>query len=60
MGSQTGGWSGIFTFRALRNDSEWSPTFALVGDMGNRRGVSTPYLQKGVQSKKYDAVIHIG
>ncbi|XP_076463658.1 acid phosphatase type 7-like isoform X2 [Babylonia areolata] len=54
------GWSDLFSFRAMRNDSNWSPRFALYGDLGNKNAQSLPRLQLEAEQGMYDAVLHIG
>ena len=60
VGTTTGGWSDMFTFKAMKSGTNWSPSFALVGDMGNVNGQSIPRLQRETQMGFYDAVIHVG
>ncbi|KAL2099372.1 hypothetical protein ACEWY4_005852 [Coilia grayii] len=54
------GWSDIFYFTALRERVDWSPRFALYGDMGNENPQSLARLQKDTQVRMYDAILHIG
>ncbi|CAG2120724.1 unnamed protein product, partial [Medioppia subpectinata] len=59
-GSDSGGWSSVYWFKAMKEGNTWSPHLALIGDLGNVNGVSLPFLQKAVAKGKYDAVLHIG
>jgi hypothetical protein len=34
-GSPKYGWSAVFFFTAMRNDQNWTPKFAVYGDLGN-------------------------
>uniref|UniRef100_A0A8C9TZE8 Purple acid phosphatase n=1 Tax=Scleropages formosus TaxID=113540 RepID=A0A8C9TZE8_SCLFO len=54
------GWSDIFYFTALNESSDWSPRFALFGDMGNENPQSLARLQKETQVGMYDVILHIG
>nr|XP_023657946.1 acid phosphatase type 7 isoform X2 [Paramormyrops kingsleyae] len=54
------GWSDIFYFTALNESLEWSPRFALFGDMGNENPQSLARLQKETQVGMYDVILHIG
>ncbi|KAL8619772.1 hypothetical protein ACOMHN_025858 [Nucella lapillus] len=54
------GWSNLFSFRVMRNGSDWSPRLALFGDMGNKNARSLPRLQKETVAGMYDAVLHVG
>lgn len=54
------GWSDLFWFKTLPSGSDWSPRFAIFGDMGNINAQSLPRLQKETQEGMYDMVIHVG
>jgi len=54
------GWSELFFFKAMTSGVNWSPKFALFGDMGNDNAQSLPYLQEETQRGTYDAILHIG
>ena len=54
------GWSGMYTFTAMRTGNKWSPTFAVYGDMGNENAKSVPSLQEEAQRGTIDAVLHVG
>jgi hypothetical protein len=60
VGSLECGWSDVFWFKTYPSDHNWSPRFALFGDMGNVNAVSLPRLQKETQSGMYDMIIHVG
>ena len=55
-----GGWSEIFSFKALKAGSDWSPSIALYGDLGNVNPKSISTLQEEAQRGDYDALLHIG
>ncbi|XP_054169250.1 acid phosphatase type 7-like isoform X2 [Oppia nitens] len=59
-GSDTGGWSSVYWFSAMKSGTNWSPKFAVIGDLGNVNGISVPYIQKAISKGQYDAVLHIG
>jgi hypothetical protein len=40
--------------------SNWSPRFAIFGDMGNDNAQSVGRLQKESQAGNFDAIIHVG
>ncbi|KAK1160479.1 acid phosphatase type 7-like [Acipenser oxyrinchus oxyrinchus] len=54
------GWSDILFFTAIKEGSEWSPKFALFGDLGNDNPQSLARLQKETQLGMYDVILHIG
>ncbi|CAG2108113.1 unnamed protein product [Medioppia subpectinata] len=54
------GWSPIFTFTALKKGNDWSPRFAIYGDLGNILAATLPRLQNEVQQGLYDAILHVG
>ena len=54
------GWSALYNFNATRNGTEWSPRFAIYGDLGVDNAQSLSKLQKEVQGGQYDAILHIG
>src|ERR1700741_4209913 len=56
----TDGWSALFSFTAMKNGSDWSPRFAVFGDLGNENPQSIPRLQEEVQRGMYDSILHIG
>ena len=60
VGSPNFGWSTVFSFTAMRADSQWSPRFAVFGDMGNANAQSLPRLQEETILDYYDAFLHVG
>ncbi|XP_055377474.1 acid phosphatase type 7-like [Condylostylus longicornis] len=54
------GWSAEFWFKTPRFDSNWSPSFAIFGDMGNENAKSLARLQEDTQRQMYDAILHVG
>jgi hypothetical protein len=40
--------------------SNWSPRFAVFGDMGNENAQSVGRLQEETQNGKFDAILHVG
>ena len=54
------GWSDLFSFTAMRSGTNWSPRFALYGDLGNINAQSLPRLQLETEKDMYDAILHIG
>jgi len=60
VGSSNYGWSEVFWFRALSDESNWSPRFAVFGDLGVVNGKSIPRLQQEVQRSHFDAILHVG
>jgi hypothetical protein len=54
------GWSELFSFKAMPAGSDWSPRFAIFGDMGNVNAKSLTRLQREVQLDYYSALIHVG
>lgn len=54
------GWSSIFFFTATKDGTEWSPRFALYGDLGSSNARSLSYLQEETQRGHFDAILHVG
>jgi len=54
------GWSDKFTFQAMTAGVDWSPSFAVYGDMGNVNGASISRLQQEAQAGHFDAILHVG
>jgi hypothetical protein len=54
------GWSHIFTFVSMRDGNDWSPRFAIYGDLGNINGQSIPRLKEDVHKGMYDSILHVG
>ena len=59
MGSSLG-WSDLYTFRAIKNGTDWPVRLALFGDMGNENAQSLARLQEETQQGHFDAVFHVG
>ncbi|KAI8784304.1 iron/zinc purple acid phosphatase protein isoform X1 [Biomphalaria glabrata] len=49
-----------FTFQAMQEGQDWSPQFAIYGDMGNVNARSLGRLQLEVDIGMYDAILHVG
>lgn len=54
------GWSAVYWFQATSNDATFDPRFLIYGDMGNKNGRAVSTLQEEVQTKRIDAVLHVG
>lgn len=55
------GWSDLFWFNTFDSfGPDWSPRFAIYGDMGNANAQSLPRLQRETQADEYDMIIHVG
>lgn len=54
------GWSSVFSFTAMPSGSNWSPRFAVFGDMGNVNAQSVGRLQEETQAGNFDAILHVG
>lgn len=50
----------MFWFTARPSGSDWSPRFAVFGDMGNINPQSLPRLQEETLNGLYDAILHVG
>lgn len=59
-GSDEYGWSPIFWFTAMRNDSDFVVRMALYGDMGTVNAQSLPRLQEETQQGHFDLILHVG
>lgn len=59
-GSPIYGWSKVFYFTAMKDGQDWSPKFAIYGDMGNENAQSLPRLEKETLLGYYDVVLHNG
>lgn len=44
----------------MKAGSDWSPRFAVFGDMGDENGRSIPLLKKDVAAGLYDTILHVG
>ena len=60
VGSPLGGWSEIFFFSAMKSGTNWSPRFAVYGDLGNVNPQSLPRLQDETEKGHFDAILHVG
>jgi len=60
VGGPRTGWSDVFVFRAMRAGENWTPRFAMFGDMGNSFGISIPPLQVEAWRGNFDAIFHYG
>lgn len=54
------GWSDVFWFKSMKTGSDWSPRFAIFGDLGSENGQSIPRLQSEVSRGAFDAILHVG
>ncbi|XP_077997692.1 acid phosphatase type 7-like [Glandiceps talaboti] len=54
------GWSAVYYFTAMKDGTDWSPRFAIFGDMGNVNAQSVPALQEETQKGHFDAILHVG
>ena len=54
------GWSDVFWFTAMQEGSDWSPRFAIYGDLGSANGQSIPRLQQEVARGSFDMILHVG
>lgn len=54
------GWSSLFWFTTMKEGTDWSPRFAVFGDMGNVNAQSLSRLQEDTQKGLYDAILHVG
>ena len=53
-------WSPVYNFRAMKEGNQWSPRFAVFGDMGVDNAVSLKFLEKEVLNGQFDAILHVG
>ena len=44
----------------MPSGTDWSPRFAVFGDMGNTNAQSLPRLQEETMLGYYDAILHVG
>lgn len=54
------GWSPEFWFVTPKQGEDWSPRFAIYGDMGNENAQSLARLQEETQRGHFDAILHVG
>ncbi len=59
-GSPKYGWSPVFFFTSMPTREDWSPRFAVFGDLGNINGQSISRLQEETMLGYYDLVLHVG
>ncbi|CAF4456107.1 unnamed protein product, partial [Rotaria magnacalcarata] len=59
-GSDDFGWSSLYWFTAMRNDSDFVVRTAVFGDMGRDNAQSLPRLQEETQSGHFDLILHVG
>ncbi len=59
-GSPKYGWSPLYFFTAMKSGQDWSPRFAVFGDMGNANAQSLSMLQEETMKGQFDAVLHVG
>lgn len=50
----------MFHFVTIKDDVNWSPRLAVLGDMGSVNAKSLPMLTQSVRNSMYDAIIHVG
>ena len=55
-----GGWSQVYSFRSIRNGTDWSPRLLVYGDMGSVNARSLQQMTKEVLADRYDLVLHVG
>ena len=55
-----GNWSKTFSFKVMKEDTNWTARFAILGDMGTTNDRSLKWLISDVAQDMYDAVIHVG
>ena len=44
----------------LKDGTDWSPRFAVFGDLGLVNGISIPFLINETNSRNWDIVLHNG
>lgn len=59
-GSPIYGWSNVYFFKSMPEGQDWSPKFAVFGDMGSDNAQSLPRLLDESKKGYYDAILHIG
>jgi len=50
----------MFFFTTMPLGNNWSPRFAVFGDMGNTNAQSISRLQDDTMKGMYDAILHVG
>lgn len=53
-------WSSLYSLKTPPESTNWSPTLAIFGDMGNFNAISLPALQAEAQMGMYNAMLHVG
>lgn len=59
-GSDDSGWSPLYWFTAMRNDSDFVVRMAVYGDMGKDNAQSMAHLQEETQRGHFDLILHVG
>ncbi|CAF0901288.1 unnamed protein product [Didymodactylos carnosus] len=59
-GSDLAGWSSVYWFTAMRNDSNFVVRMAIYGDMGKENAQSLARLQEETQANHFDLILHVG
>ncbi|CAF2143723.1 unnamed protein product [Rotaria magnacalcarata] len=59
-GSDDYGWSPLFWFTAMRNDSNFTVRMAIYGDMGKDNAQSMARLQEETELGHFDLILHVG
>ncbi|XP_070578904.1 acid phosphatase type 7-like [Ptychodera flava] len=54
------GWSAVYYFTTFQDGTDWSPKFAVFGDMGNINAQSLAALEEETQKGHFDAILHVG
>ena len=54
------GWSDLFSLTTMQSGANWTPTFAVFGDMGNENIEALPNIQQEAQRGQSTAVLHTG
>ncbi|RWS15355.1 iron/zinc purple acid phosphatase-like protein, partial [Dinothrombium tinctorium] len=49
-----------YSFTTLKDGSNWSPRFAIIGDLGLVNALSLPLIAKEVSENRYDIIFHDG
>ena len=52
--------SPLFFYKSFPATDDWSPKFAIYGDMGNSNAQSLPRLQRETEAGLYDMILHVG
>lgn len=59
-GSDAYGWSPLYWFTAMRNDSDFVVRMAVYGDMGKDNAQSLTRLQEETEAGHFDLILHVG